>query len=80
MTLADIVIEVDRYIADPGQALGYKVGQLEIARLRREAEAALGPRFDVRQFHRLMLVNGVLPLGALGTQVREWTATAAAAR
>jgi uncharacterized protein (DUF885 family) len=61
----NIINEVDRYITWPGQALAYKTGQLEIIRLRREAEARLGARFDVRKFHDVLLGNGALPLPAL---------------
>jgi len=74
MAESDVVAEVERYIAVPGQALGYKVGQLAIAQLRREAEEALGPRFDVKAFHRQVLVDGALPLEVLRIKIREWIA------
>lgn len=74
MAESDVVAEVERYIAVPGQALGYKVGQLALTALRREAEAALGGRFDVKAFHRQVLVDGALPLEVLQTKVREWIA------
>ncbi|MBI3859347.1 MAG: DUF885 domain-containing protein [Thaumarchaeota archaeon] len=61
----NIVNEVDRYIAWPGQALAYKTGQLELVRLRGEAEARPGSRFDVKRFHDDVLKNGALPLPAL---------------
>jgi uncharacterized protein (DUF885 family) len=61
----NIVNEVDRYITWPGQALAYKLGQLEIHRLREEARERLGPRFDVRAFHDAVLSNGALPLTSL---------------
>jgi len=61
----NIVNEVDRYITWPGQALAYKTGQLEIRRLRQDAEKRLGGRFDVRRFHDVLLGNGALPLRAL---------------
>jgi len=64
--------EVDRYIGMPGQALSYKMGQLEILRLRREAESELGERFDIKGFHDTMLVNGAMPLPLLEPAVREW--------
>jgi len=68
----DIVSEVERYIVIPGQALGYKIGQLEITRLRAEAERALGPKFDLKAFHRVVLTDGALPMSVLATKVREW--------
>ena len=68
--------EVDRYIAWPGQALSYKMGQLKIRQLRTEAEQKLGGRFDVREFHDAVLRDGVLPLDLLQQQVEEWLRTA----
>lgn len=70
----DNEVEVDRYIAHPGEALGYKLGQLRIASLRLEARTALGARFDLRAFHDAVLENGALPLGLLERQVRRWIA------
>ncbi|PWU10359.1 MAG: DUF885 domain-containing protein [Terriglobia bacterium] len=64
--------EVDRYIAWPGQALSYKMGQLKIRQLRTEAEQKLGARFDIREFHDQVLRNGVLPLDLLQKQVEEF--------
>ena len=61
--------EVDRYISWPGQALAYKTGQLEIVKLRRQAEKELGTQFDVRDFHDAMLRNGALPLELLDAEV-----------
>jgi uncharacterized protein (DUF885 family) len=69
---ADIVAEVERYIARPGQALAYKVGEIRIRALRREAERALGARFDVREFHTQVLAGGSLPLPVLEEQIRRW--------
>jgi len=66
--------EVDRYIVWPGQALGYKVGQLEIRALREKARAALGARFDVRRFHNAILDDGPLPLTLLDERIDAWIA------
>ena len=74
LTLENIRNEVDRYISGPGQALAYKVGQLEIIRLRREAEAALGPRFDIKAFHDLVLASGAVTLPVLQGNVAAWLA------
>jgi uncharacterized protein (DUF885 family) len=71
--------EVDRYIAVPGQALGYLVGQREILRLRDEARARLGPAYDLRDFHSAVLDHGSLPLALLGRVVDAWVASAATA-
>ena len=70
--LLTIEQEVDRYIGMPGQALAYKMGQLEILRLRDEARERLGERFDIKGFHDTMLVNGAMPLPLLSTAVDEW--------
>jgi uncharacterized protein (DUF885 family) len=68
----DIVVEVDRYIVWPGQALAYKLGQLKIRELRAEAENKLAGKFSNRKFHDAVLENGALPLSILDQRVRAW--------
>ena len=68
----NIQSEVDRYIAWPGQALGYKIGQLKILELRGRAQKALGPRFDLRAFHDQLLSAGALPLDLLEARIDAW--------
>jgi uncharacterized protein (DUF885 family) len=74
MGRSDATAEVERYIAWPGQALGYKIGALTIQRLRRKAETALGPKFDVRAFHEQVLGSGALPLPVLEAKIDRWIA------
>jgi uncharacterized protein (DUF885 family) len=66
--------ETDRYMAWPAQALGYKVGQLEILKLRQYAKDQLGEKFDVRAFHDQVIDNGALPLDVLGSVIHQWVA------
>ena len=69
---ADVQSETDRYIAWPGQALAYKLGQLKISDLKARAQAQLGPKYDVRKFHDEILDGGALPLDVLDTRVQAW--------
>jgi uncharacterized protein (DUF885 family) len=68
----DAAAEIDRYIAIPGQALSYKLGELKIKELKARAQRELGPRFDVKAFHRQILVDGALPLDVLDAKLDRW--------
>jgi len=70
--LSNATAETERYIANPGQALAYKIGQLKISELRARAERALGPKFDLRDFHRQVLMSGALPLAVLEAKIDDW--------
>jgi uncharacterized protein (DUF885 family) len=72
MSKTDATAEVERYIAIPSQATAYKIGALTIQRLRREAEAALGPKFDIREFHAQVLDSGALPMAILEQKIHQW--------
>jgi uncharacterized protein (DUF885 family) len=74
MAESDVVSEVERYMADPGQACAYKVGQLKILELREKAKAELGPKFNLKDFHGVILENGGVPLTLLEQLVNEWIA------
>jgi uncharacterized protein (DUF885 family) len=75
----EIAVEVDRYIAMPGQALAYKIGELKLFDLRGKAERALGQEFDIRKFHDKILENGALPLHTLKNVIHGWLKTEASA-
>ena len=66
--------ETERYIANPGQALAYKIGELKISELRAKAERELGPKFDIRDFHAQVLMSGALPLAVLEAKIDGWIA------
>ena len=70
----DATGEVERYIAIPSQALAYKTGAMTIQRLRKKAETALGPKFDIRAFHDQVLGTGALPLAVLEKKIDRWIA------
>ncbi len=72
MAESDIVAEVERYMAIPGQALSYKVGQLTILRLRADAEKALGDKFDLKGFHDQLLTTGSLPMAVMENKIADW--------
>jgi uncharacterized protein (DUF885 family) len=72
MGMSDIVAEVERYIAMPGQALAFKMGQLKILELRERAREALGDAFDIRDFHQVVIGEGAMPLDLLETRIDDW--------
>ena len=74
MTRTEVIAEVDRYIAIPGQAVAYKIGALTIQELRRKAELKLGKKFDIKAFHEQVLNTGGLPLAVLEAKIDRWIA------
>jgi uncharacterized protein (DUF885 family) len=74
MTEEEVTREIERYVVWPGQATAYKTGQLAILKIRASAEDELGDRFDLKEFHELVLMNGAMPLDILEETVREWVA------
>tara|TARA_X000000950_G_scaffold113969_1_gene143369 strand:- start:1017 stop:2777 length:1761 start_codon:yes stop_codon:yes gene_type:complete len=70
-----IISEIERYMANPGQALSYKIGQLKIRELRAMAEQELGDAFDIRAFHRIVLESGCIPLALLEDKINDWIAS-----
>lgn len=75
MSMHAIVQEIDRYLSFPGQALSYMIGRIEMQRMRAEAEASLGDRFDIKGFHDVVLGSGLVTLPTLDRMVREWAAS-----
>lgn len=73
---ASITSEIERYMANPGQALSYKIGQLKIRELRAKAEQQLGDAFDIREFHAQVLETGCIPLALLENKINDWIAKA----
>ena len=75
MTEAEVVREIERYVVWPGQATAYKVGQLAILKIRSLAERELGEKFDIKQFHEVILSNGAMPLDILESTIIDWVAS-----
>ena len=73
---ASIIAEIERYMAIPGQALSYKIGQLKIIELRKKAETEMKDKFDVKVFHQKVLESGVMPLALLEKKINDWISTA----
>ena len=72
MNEAGIISEIERYMARPGQALSYKIGQLKIMELRKKAETKMGANFDIKKFHEKVLESGVMPLALLEKKIDSW--------
>jgi uncharacterized protein (DUF885 family) len=80
MPEGDVVIEIERYLVQPAQALAYKVGMMKILELRERAKSALGSRFDLREFHDAVLGSGAMPLAILERVVDAYVARKKAAQ
>ena len=74
MAPKDVAVEIDRYIASPGQACSYKIGEIRIAVLRERARKALGKAFDIRDYHDQVLGTGALPMAVLEAKIDRWIA------
>jgi uncharacterized protein (DUF885 family) len=72
---ASIIAEIERYMAWPGQALSYKIGQLKILELRQKAQDKMGDQFDIKVFHQKVLESGSLPLALLEKKINNWIAS-----
>jgi uncharacterized protein (DUF885 family) len=72
MARSDVEAEVERYIATPAQALGYKIGQIRIREMRNKAEKTLGTKFDLKEFHSQVLSDGALPMDILDEKIDRW--------
>jgi len=75
LSMHEVTTEVDRYISWPAQALSYKLGELEIWKIRRKAEAALGDRFDIRAFHDALMALGPVPMSVMNSEMDRWIET-----
>ena len=75
MTTEEVTREIERYVVWPGQATAYKTGQLALLEMREEAELELGERFDLREFHEAVLMNGAMPLDILKDNISSWAAS-----
>ena len=71
-SLSDVVPEIERYMAWPGQALGYKLGMLTFVKLEKEARNALGDKYDIREFHDVVLLPGARPMAMVKSDVEKW--------